>query len=97
MVAVLLHGDLAFRVAGDEDRPIDRGLLVSDDLHETVEILRRCIDGLIARDQDVRQSVSHLSAPSRVVPAYGRGRVAPGHQLSLDVWFTVATQSRTAT
>ena len=63
VVAVLNDRDVAAGVVRDEDRPLDLGLLVRDDPHETVEVLRGHIDVLVHGDENVGHCVCHPLLP----------------------------------
>ena len=64
VVAGLTHCDAAVLRVRDEDDALDRDLLVLDQRDQPVKVLRRFVDVLVARNEDVSGCLSHLGSPS---------------------------------
>ena len=63
VVARLSHRDAAVLSVRDQDDALDRHLLVLDQCDERLEVLRRLVDVLVARNEHVGRCVSHHDSP----------------------------------
>ena len=63
VVARLSHRDAAVLSVRDQDDALDRDLLVLDERDERLEVLRRFVDVLVARNEHVGRCLGHHDSP----------------------------------
>ena len=63
VVTGLSHGDTTVLGVRDQDHALDRDLFFLDECDERLEVLRRLVDVLVARDEQVGRCLSHRDSP----------------------------------
>ena len=73
VVARLAHADAAVLLVRHEDDALDRDLLLLDEREERLEVLRRLVDVLVARDEHVGRCLGHHESPFDSMPRGSSG------------------------